>query len=257
MSKNKLTIFHICRKDGSSIFIYPFNKKQNIIELIDNNEITGLYGKEPRVESMTMLRNELYRMIEQSVKDWISERKFIPRFLISTGVFLLLYFVMSFVIRDPIPMIDEIIIGIAGAIVTYIILTKRDTDSKASTEMKVKLRNKVDSIVFNEDRFINDVEQYLQYCETSDDMNQLLNNITDDKSNIIFDDSDKSKLQEIKLGIKLMFDDKEIKKHEKLLRRISENDKYPAGRSKMLRWMSSRNVDPFLFAVYAKIKIEK
>ena len=95
MSTNKLTIFHICRKDGSSMFLYPFTAKQNLIELIDNNEIIGLYGKEPRVESLTLLRNDLYRMVEQAVKDWASERKFLPRFLLSTGFFLLLYFLSS------------------------------------------------------------------------------------------------------------------------------------------------------------------
>ena len=87
MNEGKITIFHICRKDGSSIFLYPFNKKQNLIEILDNNEITGVYGKEPRVESLTMLRNELYRLIEQAVRDWSAEKKFIPRFLISTGSF--------------------------------------------------------------------------------------------------------------------------------------------------------------------------
>ena len=253
MNESKITIFHICRKDGSPIFLYPFNKKQNLIGILDNNEISGVYGKEPRVESLTLLRNELYRLIEQAVKDWSAEKKFIPRFLITAGVFLLIYFVMSFVIRDPIPMVDEIIGGLVGAVVTYIILAKRDSDSKVATEMKVRLRNKVDEIVFNEDSFTRDVEQYLQVCETSTDLEELLNNMTADESGIMFDYSDKQKVNELMSSIRLMFNDGDISKHEKLLKKLAVDDSSGAGKNKMLRWMSSRKVDPFLFAVYAKI----
>ena len=218
MNEGKITIFHICRKDGSAIFLYPFNKKQNLIEILDNNEITGVYGKEPRVESLTMLRNELYRLIEQAVRDWSAEKKFIPRFLISTGVFLVIYFIMSVVVRDPIPMIDEIIAGLVGAVITYVILAKRDSDSKISTAMKVRLRTKVDEIVFNEDSFTRDVEQYLQVCETSKDIEDLLTNITRDESGIMFDYSDKQKVNELMSGIRHMFNDGDIVKHERLLK---------------------------------------
>ncbi|HAK45912.1 MAG TPA: hypothetical protein DCO79_08350 [Spirochaeta sp.] len=253
MSDTKITIFHIHRKDGSSIFLYPFNKRQNIIEILDGNEIAGVYGNEPRVESLTMLRNELYRLIEQAVRDWSAEKKFLPRFLISTAVFLLLYFVMSIVVRDPIPMIDEILIGFAGAVVTYIFLVKRDSDSKTATGMKVRLRTKVDEIVFNEDNFTKDVEQYLQACETSTDMEHLLTNMTKDESGIMFDYTDKQKVNELMDSIRMLFDDGDIKKHERMLKKISGGDSSAAGKTRMLKWMASRKVDPFLFAVYTKI----
>ncbi|MDC7225575.1 MAG: hypothetical protein PQJ61_02295 [Spirochaetales bacterium] len=253
MSEGKITIFHIYRKDGSSIFLYPFTPKQNLIDILDSNEIAGVYGREPRVESLTMLRNELYRLIEQSVRDWSSEKKFIPRFLLSTAVFLLLYFIMSVVIRDPIPMIDEIIVGFAGAVASYIILAKRDSDSKTATAMKVRLRTKVDEIVFNEDNFTKDVEQYLQVCETSTDMEHLLRNMTKDESGIMFDYSDRQKVNELMDSIRMMFDDSDIKKHEKMFRKLTLGDDSAVGKTRMLKWMSSRKVDPFLFAVYTKI----
>ena len=107
--------------------------------MLENSDIDGLYGREPRVESLTLLRNDLYRQVEQSVKDWTAERKFIPRFLISTSAFLVVYFLTSFVIRDPIPMVDELLLGLAAAVVVYLVLMKRDSDSKKATEMKVSL----------------------------------------------------------------------------------------------------------------------
>jgi hypothetical protein len=257
MSDNKLTIFHLYRKDGSSFFLYPFKKKQNLINILENSDISGLYGKEPRVESLTLLRNELYRQVEQSVKDWTAEKKFIPRFLISTAVFLVSYFLLSFVIRDPLPMLDELLIGIAAAVIVYIILVKRDSDSKRATEMKVKLRNKIDSIVFNEDGFTKDVESFLQNCETSSDLEQLLVNMMKDERSVMFDCSDKQKVQKLLNSIILMFDENDIKKHEKILNKLTAREDYQSGRSRMIRWMSSRKVDPFLFAVYTEIVKQK
>lgn len=257
MSEKKLTIFHINRKNGTSIFLYPFNKKQNLIELIDTSQIIGLYGKEPRIESLTLLRNDLYRLIEQAVKDWRAEKKFLPRFLISILVFLLVYFILSVVIKDPIPMIDEIIGGSVGAILTYLFLVKRDSDSRISTEMKVRLRTRVDEIVFNEDDFTRDVEQYLQHCETSADMKQLLMNMMEDESGLMFDYSDREKVREMQNSIKLLFDESDIKKHEKLLKKLTDSEDNTVGNSRMIKWMSSRKVDPFLFAVYARITKNK
>ena len=257
MSEKKLTIFHINRKNGTSIFLYPFNKKQNLINLLDTNEIVGLYGKEPRIESLTLLRNDLYRLIEQAVKDWSAEKKFLPRFLLSTAVFLLVYFILSVVIKDPIPMVDEIVGGFIAAVLVYVFLVRRDSGSRTSTEMKVRLRTRVDEIVFNEDDFTKDVEQYLQHCETTAGMKHLLMNMMNDESGLMFDYSDREKVLEMQNSIKMLFDESDIRKHEKLLKKLSANGDNSAGSSRMIRWMSSRKVDPFLFAVYARITQKK
>lgn len=254
MEQNKLTIFHVYRKNGTSIFLYPFTKKQNLVELLGKNDFVGAYGREPRVESLTMLRNELYRMVEQSVKDWTAERKFIPRFLISTVCFLVLYFIFSVVVRDPIPMVDELVGGLIGATLLYTYLAKRDSDSKKATEMKIRLRTKVDGIIFDEDPFVKEAELYLQHCEDSGDMEQLLINILKDEKNEMFDNTDKDKVRQFLSSIRLLYNEKEIKKHEKLLKKIRNEKKDEINQKRMLKWMSSRKVDPFLFAVYAKIK---
>ncbi|MDC7125121.1 MAG: hypothetical protein PQJ46_06120 [Spirochaetales bacterium] len=257
MNDKKITIFHITRKDGTPLFLYPFNKKSNLIELFEKSSIVGLYGDEPRVESLTLLRNELYRLVEDSVKEWIAEKKFIPRFLISSAVFLIVYFLMSFIIRDPLPMVDELVGGIVSAVICYFFLMKRDRDSKKSTEMKIKLRKKVDEIVFNEDVFTKDVEQYFQYCETSEDIEELFQNILKDKSGCMFDYSDKEKVSELLESISLMFNEGDIKKYEKLLYKINSSESSTSGKNRLIKWLSSRKVDPALFALYAKITKEK
>ena len=250
--KTKATIFHVYRKDGSSIFLYPMIKGKNVLSLFETNDFTGVYGKEPRVESLTLLRNDLYRMIEQSVKEWSAERKFIPRFLISTGCFLLVYLLASVVIRDPLPMIDEILIGLAAAAGLYFFLARKDTSSREVTEKKVRLRMKVDEIVFNEDSFVKDAEQYLQKCEDAEDIEKLLMNMLADEDNIMHAPEELRKVEQFLEYISLMYDQNAIKKHEKMLSKMKKGN--DSQQKQMVKWLSSRKVDPFLFAVYTKYK---
>ena len=147
-TKNKLTIFHIHRKDGSSLFLHPFSDSDLLMKLDDSFEIVGLYGNEPRVESLTMFRNDLYRLIESAVKRWISDIKFIPSFILSAAVFLFIYLTASFIIRDPIPLIDELALSFGGSIAVFFILAKKDQNSEKSAKKRLTLRLAIDKIVF-------------------------------------------------------------------------------------------------------------
>ncbi|MEE8440203.1 MAG: hypothetical protein V3S41_00660, partial [Spirochaetia bacterium] len=69
MSKRKDTvhIFHLYRKDGTAVFLHPFRNSDRLFQVLERSEISGHYGTEPRVESLTLFRNELYRLVENEV----------------------------------------------------------------------------------------------------------------------------------------------------------------------------------------------
>ena len=121
---------------------------------------------EPRVEALTMFRNELYRQIEVGVKNWLSDARFVPKFLISALVFVVTYFFMSFVVRDPLPVIDEVALGLAAAVVVFLLLGRRDMNSKLATKKRLDLRVIVDRITFRESAFVKQVEEALHRNET-------------------------------------------------------------------------------------------
>ena len=156
--KDKVTIFHLYRHDGTALFLHPFENLDKLVSVLQKNGIEGKYGKEPRVESLTLFRNDLYRLIEDAVKSWVSEKRFIPRFLASAVVFLLTYLFMSIVIRDPLPLVDEILIGLAAAFVTYFLMSRRDQRSNSALKKRVELRTAVDRIVFKQDPFVKEIE---------------------------------------------------------------------------------------------------
>ena len=250
--KRKVLIFHIYRKDGSALFLHPFDNLNKFLEITKNSEIVGKYGTEPRVESLTLFRNDLYRLIEDAVKSWISEVKFIPRFIISTVVFLLAYFVSSFLIRDPLPILDEVLIALAAGIISYFLLNKKDQSSAQALKKRVELRTTVDRIVFNDDSFVKEVEEYLQRNE-SESKEKVLESmlLTSEKSFTIEDKNDAKQLLKY-IGKK--FNKKDIRKQEKLVLKLKNGIKSEKEVEKLSKWVEAQKVDISLFATYTRIK---
>ena len=254
------TIFHIYRKDGIPLFLHPFQNPSFFSELntrLENGElpvINGRFGREPRVESLTLFRNELYRLIEQSVNLWMAEKRFIPRFLFSAAVFLIAYFFASVVIRDPIPMVDELVIGLGAAVAAYLLVGKQLKNSDMATKKRIQLREVVDRIVFTESPFLKVLENLLEKNEQSSPQ-ELLENLWSEESPFAGSDEssaekDKDEMGELVAYLEKQFDRDIVRWHEKS---VSSGRKQDADReSEKIRRM--KKLDLPLFSTYTKLK---
>ena len=251
-TQDTTAIFHLYRKDGTALFLHPFESLDKLVSVLRRGEVVGKYGKEPRVESLTLFRNDLYRMIEAAVKSWVLEVRFIPRFLSSAAVFLLAYLFLSFVIRDPVPLIDEILIGGALSIVTYYLLSRRDQRSNLALKTRVELRTAVDRIVFREDPFVRDIENALQSNESESRekiLGQMMANA--DAQFSIADAGDASQLLRY---LEKRFNTKEYRKQERLLSKVQSRSKTGTNVEVLSRWSESKKIDLSLFEVYRRVK---
>lgn len=159
--KPLIYIFHLRRNEGRPVFYHPFLATGNFIGQVGGSVIVGRYGEEPRVESVTLLRNDLYRRAETAINLWIMELRFIPRFLLSSTVFLLVYFFMSYAIRDPIPILDELLFGFGGAAAAYFLLGRRYRNSDLAVEKRIEMRTAIDGVAFSESEFVRRIENLL------------------------------------------------------------------------------------------------
>ncbi len=247
-SREPLHIFHLYRKDGTSLFLHPFLDRQKVIERLDKEELEGLYGKEPRVESLTLFRNELYRIIEEEVKSWVSEARFIPRFLMSAGIFVVAYFFLTFVVRDPLPMVDELAISLGGGILAYILLGRRDMRSQSALKKRIALRQKVDNIRFVESDFVKEVEEALHAKENESTDSLVTTLEAGEVSSLTNPESDVAR--ELLHYLEVKFRSGEYKRQEKKLLE-KKRDKDIDG---VKRWVQLRKVDFPLFALYVNLK---
>jgi hypothetical protein len=255
MSNTKsITIFHLYRKDGTSLLLHPLKKKHNVIKLIEKNKITGKYGSEPQIETLTLFRNELYRLIEEEVKNWIADVRFIPRFLISSGAFLLTYLIFSFVVRDPLPLLDEIIIAFGVGVVSYILLGKKDMRSDAALKKRLNLRKKVDTIVFNECSVLRDVEKMLQENEQQD-TDELLSRITNPEA-ITIPESNQETIKELLSYIQdHLRTGKSGKQSKSMVKLIEDRKGKKQDKDVDKKTLKSKCGDLSLFALYKQLRI--
>ena len=251
-TRPRITIFHVYRNDGSALFLHPFESLEKLISILEKYDISGKYGTEPRVESLTLFRNDLYRMIEDAVKSWVSEARFIPRFVLSALVFLVTYLVLSFAVRDPIPMVDEILIGLAAAVVTYFLKSKRDQKSNIASKRRVSLRTAVDRIVFQEDPFVKQIEAALQSNEIESRENVVREML--EGSNTAFTIENEAEAKELFSYLEKRFASREYKRQERLFARIDQQADPVRDVDTLSRLADSGKIDIPLFAVYRRMK---
>ncbi|HEC61321.1 MAG TPA: hypothetical protein ENI27_03600 [bacterium] len=248
--QKSIYIFHIFRKDGNSLFLHPFSSVDKIVGQLENTAVIGRYGLEPRVEALTAFRNELYRQIEHGVKRWLSEARFVPKFIIAAVGFVLVYFFMSYVIPDPIPVIDEVAVGLAVAIGIYFLQGRRDMSSKMAAKKRLELRIGVDKIVFRESDFVKQVETALHRKETEqfdEVVRQIVEPVSQDLGDAFRSEAD----QFIRL-LEDRFHFKSFKKKEKIFER------YLGGSEErfqdLKRILEAKKLDFPMYAVYKSFK---
>lgn len=160
-------IFHITRPGGRAQLLHPLGTPKALLVSMQQGEIRGRYGAEPGIDTLRALRAELVRMAEIAARRARAEARFAPTFIISAVVFLVVYFLFSLLVPDPVPMIDEAALGILLAALTYFLLTRRDAGSEAAVRERQRMIQRVDRIVFTESAFVAKVEGALREYESA------------------------------------------------------------------------------------------
>jgi len=240
----KTYIFHIHRKDGSSLFLHPLFPPARVVEALEKGPLEGRYGLEPRVEALTGFRDELYRQVEQGVRHWINDLRFIPKFLIAAGAFVAAYVFFSAVVRDPLPVIDEVVLGVAAAVITFALLGRRDLASRRAAKKRLDLRLVVDRIAFRESAFVKNVEGALHSAE-GESVEQVVRRIVAPveqglESSLPASGAETGLLEQ-------RFNFRKLQREERTFRRLS-------GKREAGRLLSVRKVDFPLYSVYKSFK---
>ncbi len=247
----KAYVFHLKRANGTPLFLHPFGSPAKLMELLPRAQVQGRYGEEPMVEALTMLRNELYRMVDGAVRLWIGELRFIPRFLLSAGAFLAAYLFASYFIRDPIPLIDEAVIGIVVAAIAYAWIGKRYGASNEASKKRVELRAAVDRIAFTESSFLRRVESVLHDVETREA--EAIRGIVSPLEHTL-DAVEREEAEQLVGMLEGRFDIRRLRREERVLKRFVEDGEPAAKAPTIKRWIEIHKLDAPLYALYKGFK---
>lgn len=153
------------RAHRKPLYLTPFVDPAQAATWNEDEEIqwlvsTGVHAQEKDEALLT-----LYQQIDRGVDRWIQDARYIPRLLISAAIFLLTYFFFSLAVRDPLPMIDELLISVAVSIVTATLLARRDTKSEMAMKRRLALKQQASQCKFTVQEPLGDYEDCLDACE--------------------------------------------------------------------------------------------
>ncbi|NCN05317.1 MAG: hypothetical protein GW949_06780 [Spirochaetales bacterium] len=143
-----LEILHLKNPDGTSRFYHQIPNSQALLMIGEESELAGYYGMEPRIEALRNFRESMYANVGQAVRIASLEKTFIPRFLLSSGVFLVVFLFLSLVIRDPIPAVDEIVISSISAVIFWFSLRRKRIRKEEEAEKELIIRERLDKTFF-------------------------------------------------------------------------------------------------------------
>ena len=206
-------IYHIAKKNSDPLFIYGSFSPQ-ALKQINNSHIEIRFGKDIDVEKMGRFRESVYSKVEKSSEAWIADASFYSRFFNSTLVFIVLVLVLTFLIRDPIPLADEALIGLVGALFFNKYLLSRNKKSVKAIRRRLALRTKIEGMRFAVSSLVNSLENILEKAEglKTEDLISALPSYAESIPNTL-----RNEVEEFLFALENGAEDKKMQKKAKLL----------------------------------------
>ncbi|MDN5333929.1 MAG: hypothetical protein PWP59_1191 [Sphaerochaeta sp.] len=170
-----ITCYLIQRQNKENLTLSPYLDINRVGHWSEDEQVvlksSGMLTKNQRDEASYAL----YAAIDFSVDRWIQNKQYIPRLLISAAVFTASYFFFSLVIRDPVPMVDELLISGGLVLLAWNYLAKRDTRSSIAQRRRYELKlrcgereQEIDEQLFAVEAFLDEAssEDSLELCNS-------------------------------------------------------------------------------------------
>lgn len=153
---------------GEILLLHPFRPGSIVLREPETIVLEGRYASEPGPGEGDFIRKTLHGELERGLRRDALDRGFYPRLLVSAAVFLVLYLFLSIVVRDPVPLVDELLAGGLGAAAAWFALERRSLSSDAFARRSATLRRTLDTALFRPSRAAAYLEEVLQEAESLD-----------------------------------------------------------------------------------------
>lgn len=107
------------------------------------------------------IADKIIPALDKRINYWIQDKHYIVRLFISALVFILLYFFCSLVIKDPLPLIDELLISLTGSAISWFIVAKRDIEAKIAKNARREWHSSIENAELLYSSEIGEIEEYL------------------------------------------------------------------------------------------------
>lgn len=166
-------------KDRKDNFVLtPFFKDKEIGSKDGDEQVVVFTSGATSENDRDEYRLKTYKLVDDSVELWIQEKRYFPRLIVSAITFLVVYFFMSLVLRDPIPMLDELVGSTIATIAMWFFVSKKDKKSPITNKKKLEIKRAISNAEFKELEGLAIIEGYLDELRSLDNIDlsdRLLN----------------------------------------------------------------------------------
>lgn len=145
--------------------LYKLGDPPGFLSALESGAVEGRYGTEPDPTEIERLKSALYSLSDEAAELRELDRRFPLRFLFAGTVFLAAFFFFSYVIRDALPIVDEIVLSLVAAGAFWIWQRRRIKGGEKARRARSESRSLVDRVSFRQSAFISEAELYLESLE--------------------------------------------------------------------------------------------
>lgn len=160
--------YFIGRELGEPLLLSPFDDPKQVVAWDEETPVSIGCSSDLGDSERESVQYRLYRAIDNAVDAWIQELKYIPRLINSALAFLAAYFFFSFVVRDPLPVLDELLLAFGAAAAVYIWTASKNRKSLLAVKRRTELKNLVDRCTWELDEGLSVYEGLLRRYDQAD-----------------------------------------------------------------------------------------
>lgn len=156
----------IIKREGGETDVFTSLKPRDFIDALDKGEVSGLYGSYPDLQAVDQVKGKLYVLGEEGCRVLVGEKTFYIRFGLSLIVFLIIFYFLAYMIPDPIPLVDEIAVGLGASVLFSLWHRRRVERGNRMVQQRLNVKGDIDRVEFNESPLLKEIELYLESIES-------------------------------------------------------------------------------------------
>ena len=130
------------------LYVTPFVDPSTSATWDEHDQLSFFSASSPAKGQKDEALFTLYTQIDRGVDRWIQDVRYLPRLLIGGLIFLVSYFFFSLAVRDPVPMVDELVIATIITVFSLIVIARRDKNSSMSVKRRFELKQNASEVTF-------------------------------------------------------------------------------------------------------------
>ncbi len=141
------------------IILHPFETVE-VFKSAETGSIIGRYSSGDSPRDADSIRTALYASMEKGIRRYYLNKGYYLRLALTTGTFIIVYLFLSILVRDPVPLIDELLLGLLAAAAVFFASERRALSSPRHLESVLRFRRAIDGAYFSESRIVDLVEAW-------------------------------------------------------------------------------------------------